>query len=275
MIVAETLKIRRSRGIVIASILMTLGVGLLVVVIPELYRLGHPGTEFAGGQRGLQRVSIFLAFLGSMAAMIIGASAGTVDLTSGIFRDLVATGRSRWALFAARVPGALLYWLPLVTGSYIVVALLDVWFSNHGAHACNRGVLAGSACSYFGGTVPPTSQFVSWYLWILLYTCFTLLISIGLASLVGSRAITLGVLIPFQLLVAAALATISQLGGLRQLLYTQSLSFLAPSVGPSDGPRHAFGPAVTTSLPMAWFVLALWVVVLLGAGAWRTARRDV
>jgi hypothetical protein len=44
--------------------------------------------------------------LGSIAAILIGSTAGAGDVASGFFRTLVVTGRSRAALFAARIPSA-------------------------------------------------------------------------------------------------------------------------------------------------------------------------
>ena len=48
-----------------------------------------------------------LALLAAVAGAIVGATAGGADIEAGVFRDLAATGRSRTALFFARVPGAL------------------------------------------------------------------------------------------------------------------------------------------------------------------------
>ena len=47
-----------------------------------------------------------LTLLASVAGAIVGATAGGADIETGVFRDLVATGRSRTALFFARVPAA-------------------------------------------------------------------------------------------------------------------------------------------------------------------------
>ena len=55
-----------------------------------------------------------LAMAGSVAGVIVGATAGAADIEAGVFRDLVATGRSRLALFFARVPGAWAIVLPLL-----------------------------------------------------------------------------------------------------------------------------------------------------------------
>ena len=45
-------------------------------------------------------------FMGPVAAVLIGAEAGAGDLAAGVFRDNVLTGRSRTALFLARIPAA-------------------------------------------------------------------------------------------------------------------------------------------------------------------------
>lgn len=274
MVLAENLKLRKSRGTTIAAVLMTLGIGVLVSVIPEIYHLARPATSYVGGQRGLQRDAVAVGFLGTIAAMIVGTTAGTGDIASGVFRDLVATGRGRWALFSARIPGALLFWVPLVTFAWVVTSLLDTWFSRPGVAHCLGGPGLAGSCGYLAGTVPPAGQFVTWYLWVLLYTCFVLLVAIGLASWVGSRAITLGILIPFQLFVAPILSNITQLAGFRQIFYPQSIGRIAPSYGPGGGARHVFGVLVTHSLLMAWLVLVVWVLAFLAAGLWRTVTRD-
>ena len=60
-------------------------------------------------------------FFGPLAAILIGVEAGAGDASAGVFRDLVATGRSRLALFASRVPAALaLCWLVVLIGYALV-----------------------------------------------------------------------------------------------------------------------------------------------------------
>jgi ABC-type transport system involved in multi-copper enzyme maturation permease subunit len=271
LVSAEFLRIIHNRGVVITTVTMTFGIAVLTLVVPELYRIGRQNQAYVGGQQGLQNGTAALAVLGTIAAMVVGSAAGTNDVDNGVFRDLVATGRSRWALFAVRVPGALVYWLPLITVSFVAMAILDIWFSFHGAvSSCN-----GPNCALGAGTVPPVSQFVDWYLWTLLFTCFVLVVALGLSASMGSRAITLGVLIPFQLLLAPLLSQVNQLAGVRQALYPQSIGLIMPMTAESRGQSGGiFGERITTSLPMAWLVLAAWVVVVLGLGAWRTARRD-
>ena len=45
-----------------------------------------------------------MAQFGFIVAAVLGAAAGTTDLTEGVFRNLVITGRSRLALYLARIP---------------------------------------------------------------------------------------------------------------------------------------------------------------------------
>src|SRR6266705_2202246 len=68
----------------------------------------------AGGVENLRGALRLLTQIGTVAAVLIGVNAGGSDLAAGVFRELVVTGRSRLALFAARIPGGLALLLPLV-----------------------------------------------------------------------------------------------------------------------------------------------------------------
>ena len=57
-----------------------------------------------------------------MAGAIIGATAGGADIESGVFRDLVATGRSRTALFFSRVPAAWIITLGMLAAAVALSA---------------------------------------------------------------------------------------------------------------------------------------------------------
>ena len=63
---------------------------------------------------------------------IVGATAGTQDIESGVFRDLAATGRSRMALFGARVTRRL----------GVVLPILAVIAGRHGGRLGRAGRLA-------------------------------------------------------------------------------------------------------------------------------------
>ena len=64
-----------------------------------------------------------LALSGSVVGVIVGATAGAADIEAGVFRDLVATGRSRLALFFARVPGAWAIVLPPLVAAVALAAV--------------------------------------------------------------------------------------------------------------------------------------------------------
>ena len=99
LIRADVLKLRRRRGmmavvalLVFAAVAVYFGVG----AVPRRATSRATSTTATG----------VLTLLASVAGAIIGATAGGADIESGVFRDLVATGRSRTALFFSRVPAA-------------------------------------------------------------------------------------------------------------------------------------------------------------------------
>jgi len=112
---AEVLKLVRRRGLMAWSLLLTVGVVLVaVVVLVTLHAVNSTKHGPAGGADNLQHLVFLIAGLSNVAAIIIGATAGTQDVGNGVFRGLVVTGRKRATLFAVRVPGALIVFLPML-----------------------------------------------------------------------------------------------------------------------------------------------------------------
>ena len=123
---AETLKLRKRRGLLVTVTLLTIVPQVIaygVLVILHAANPDHHGP--AGGVANLGGAISALILLGSVAAIIVGAAAGADDLNAGVFRELVVTGRSRLALFGARIPGGLLYLLPFVAAAYTLSALVS------------------------------------------------------------------------------------------------------------------------------------------------------
>lgn len=259
LVSAEWLKLRKRRGLIWWSLVLCVGIVSVVFAILETLHLSNPARYGPpGGVGGLQGSMMGLSLAGSVAAILVGTAAGTADVSSGVFRDLVATGRSRWALFAARVPGALAFFLPIITLGYIVIA------------ACSVG-LAGSQASRDAAQVvaPHAGLIARGYGWVLLSTCFDLVLALGLASFIGSRATTIGVLLGWQFLAAPLLAQVTLLGAARQALFPAALDRLAPSLITDQG-----APVLIHSVAIAVLVLVGWTAFALGAGGWRTATRD-
>ncbi len=252
LINAEFMKLRKRRGLSWGSLFLIVGIPFIIFLILEILHLadaakhGPPGGQGAFGN-WLQ--GLFSG--GVVAAMIIGAIAGTADVSSGVFRDLVATGRSRWQLFIARVPGALMMLLPIVTLGFVLIMIINLAFTG-------------------SNPIPGSSHIAQGYGWLLLGTGFALIIALGLASLIGSRAASIGVLLGWQLVASPLLLQVRSLGAARQALYTSALARLNP-VPTVEGPGAR---TVTHSVIVAALVLVAWILVMLGLGAWRTARRD-
>ena len=121
LVAAEALKLVRRRGLMTWSLLLTVGSVLLaeiIVIVLHAVNPGHHGP--AGGSSNLEAYIFLATGLGSVAAILIGATAGTQDVSNGVFRDLVVTGRSRSTLFNVRIPGALLVFLPMLALAYVL-----------------------------------------------------------------------------------------------------------------------------------------------------------
>lgn len=214
-----------------------------------------------GFQDSLRIVALFF---GPLAAILVGADAGAGDSAAGVFRDLVVTGRSRLVLFATRVPAAL-----AVTWAIMVLAYA---LSMIGTFA------------FAGGTpTPSASMALNGFGFTLLSTGVICVVAVGLASLTTSRPAALVALIGWQLIASPILANISSLGNARRLVLREAIAHFSPvsldgGGGGGGGHGHGHGPAaggaVTMSSASAIVVMAVWLIVFLALGAWRTRTMD-
>jgi hypothetical protein len=97
LISAEVLKLRRRRGMLSIALLGTLGamlIGFTVLVIQHSSDPGKYGP--AGGLANYQGAIDFLALMALVAGAIIGATAGTQDVESGVFRISPPPGARGW-----------------------------------------------------------------------------------------------------------------------------------------------------------------------------------
>ena len=132
MVTAELLRLRKNRALFAWMVLMTTGAVAALYLIGQAFHLNdsvHNGP--AGGAENLRHGIVVISFVGSVAAAILGSTVGTSDLSSGVLRDLIVTGRSRIGLFAARVPGMLLFWVPLVAIAYAAAVAFDFAFAGN------------------------------------------------------------------------------------------------------------------------------------------------
>jgi len=248
MVSAEVLRLRRNRGLMaLAFVLSSVMVVLVFAYIGIRYGQNPLENAPAGGSDGLRRgLKLLGLFMGTLIGALIGTEAGTADLSSGIFRDLVATGRSRLALFFVRLPGALLVtWA--FTGAAYVLTIIGAF------------VLSGAPD-------PSLGTILLGAVWLAGANAVTVALAVGVGSVTGSRGLTLTAVIGFQTVVTQVLAGVPSLGSARDALVLPALSTRMPLGAPYDG--------IAMSAVTAVVILACWAVVPTLLGAWRTRVRD-
>jgi ABC-type transport system involved in multi-copper enzyme maturation permease subunit len=254
LVSADVLKLRKRLGLVAVVSLLTVGAVLVANAVIQLLHAYDPAKHGpAGGVTMLGHFGWTISTLGAVAAAIVGATAGSGDLDAGVYRDLVVTGRSRFALHLSRVPSGLLFLLPFVAAAYALEAGASV-------------VLAGSHPH------PSTYLLAVTGLWILLKVAFYYLLALGISCLIGSRSYAIGTLLAWTLAVSPLLASISALGVVREAVPAVAIDSLLPA-GLGDAARQ--GPLLPMSLAAVAAVLVAWAAGAFAAGAWRDTTRDV
>src|SRR4051812_5938601 len=143
---ADALKLRRRRGMLALAILLTIGVAVLAFTVMAIQHSSAPAKHGpAGGPINYQDAVRFLGVMVLVMGAIVGATAGAQDLESGVFRDLAATGRSRLALFAARVPGAWAIALPITAVTAALVGGASVALAGSLGAPSAAALVAGTA----------------------------------------------------------------------------------------------------------------------------------
>ncbi len=129
MVATRFMELRRRRGLMIALILVNIGIPTFYVTVRLLQHAIAPKTYGpAGGYDTYTNLVVGIMFVfGFIVAATLGATAGSADLTEGMFRHLVVTGRSRLALYLARIPAGLAIVVPLVATGFTIVCFVCVF----------------------------------------------------------------------------------------------------------------------------------------------------
>jgi hypothetical protein len=220
LVSAELLKLRRRTGLMLA----TFGITVVPAILTRMFDAGF-----------VERFGV-VALLTVVAGILVGAVVGTSDESSGVFRELVVTGRSRLDLFAARVPAGLAVVLLAAMAGFALVA--------------EGGMLVESAA------------------WLALVAATSYALSLGVSTLVGSPGQAIAMLLALWLIVTPFAQNVESLAWLQDYLLVMGLDRMLPS-GLRDG-----DPVYAMSLAGAIVVVLAWTVVPLLAGAWRTMSRD-
>lgn len=239
---AELLKLRRQRALVAASSALIVGPTLVSLTVLAVLHAANPAKYGpAGGVENLRGALELLAQIGAVAAVLVGVNAGAGDMAAGVFRELAVTGRSRLALFAARIPGGLAFLLGFVAIAFAITATASI-------------MLAAPR------QAPGAALLLEHAAWLGLVIPLGFVLALGVASLLGSRSTAIGVLLAWQLAIAPLLL---QTGKLDPALLGAALRRIEP------GAANA-----SISLTTAIALIVAWTVVPLAAGAWRTCTRD-
>jgi ABC-type transport system involved in multi-copper enzyme maturation permease subunit len=248
---AEFLKLTRRRGLMIAAVGMAVGAVLAYLGVAEGLHLSDPGQYGpAGGLRSLSHAVYIIEELAAAAAILLGAAAGAGDASAGVFRNLVSTGRSRAALFLARIPAGLAVSVALTLAAYAVAAAASVAFA---------GKLPA----------PPAHLLLAAGGWLAVNTALAFLLGLGLSALIGSRSTTIAVLLGLTLVVTPIAAQVSALPDVRQALPGIALFELQPRGLGGIGVQ-----ALTMTTTAIAVVLVAWAALAVGAGLWRTITCD-
>jgi hypothetical protein len=130
LITTKNLEIRKRRGLIITVAVLIVAPTVLIYGLRLLFHAVDPHSYGLAGDPGLfSQLTNLMAEFGFIAAAALGAAAGTTDLSDGMFRHLVITGRSRLALYLARIPASLAVTVPLVGLAFAMNCLVTSYES--------------------------------------------------------------------------------------------------------------------------------------------------
>ena len=265
LIRAKLLELRKRRTLMIVIVAFTVGLPVIFYGVRLLYHLGDPARYApAGAPDAFATAGTLMGEFGFIAAAALGVTAGTADLTEGMFRHLVITGRSRLALYLARIPAGLSILLSLAAAGFAVTCLVTAFLGTPDT---------ASAVTVTVGDMVRSG------LWLELYLLTGFVVGLGLGSLMGQRTVPVVLLVVLEIIITPVLADHPLpffLNGER-LVVGVAMDQLKPAalaggttVGPSGGLVHL--PPMPTWAMIS--VIAGWIVGWSVIGAWRMATRD-
>jgi hypothetical protein len=249
MIGAEFLKLRKKRGMVAWALVLAAGSIAIYLGVNAIQHASDPSRHPAGGKEGLETMLEMLGFfMAPLSAILIGAEAGAGDRAAGVFRDLVVTGRSRVALFLARIPGALM----------LTFAVVGIAF----------GVAVAGTYLFAGASATPSAEVIARAAaWVALANGTLCIVAVGLASLLGSRPATITSLIGWQLVASPLLLQSGSLGSARKVLLDGAFSQIKPGIRGGE-------PVIDMTIAAVVVCILAWTVIASLLGGWRTATQD-
>jgi hypothetical protein len=154
MITTRLMELRKRRGIMITILVVVVGLPTVFLGIRLIMHAADPKAYGPAGGADVftQLIAGPMNVFGFIVAALLGCTAGSSDLTDGMFRHLVVTGRSRLALYFARIPAGLAIIVSAVAVGFTVICFVCCF-------------AAPTTVSYNGASVPPglsLSGFEAW-----------------------------------------------------------------------------------------------------------------
>jgi len=267
LIGAKLLELRKRRTLMIVTVLFTVALPVIFYGIRLAFHLSDPAHYAPAGTPDSFATAVTLMDeFGFIIAAALGVTAGTADLSDGMFRHLVITGRSRLALYLARIPAGLLILLSLAAAGFTLACLATGFLHNPlpaGAVTPSPGAMADAG------------------LWLELDLLIGFTVGLGLGSLMGQRTVPVILLILLEIIVTPALAghALPHLVNGERLIVGVAMDQLKPAalaggiaVGPGGGPRQLNLPPMPGWALAA--VIAGWIIGWSALGAWKMSTRD-
>lgn len=126
MIAKRFMELSHRRGLMIVLAVVTIALPSVFLIIRLVAHAFDPKAYGpAGGYDIFTALAAGVLYIfGFIVAATLGCTAGSVDLQEGVFRHLVVTGRSRVAIYLARIPAGLAIIMSLVATGYAIVCLV-------------------------------------------------------------------------------------------------------------------------------------------------------
>jgi hypothetical protein len=267
LIGAKVLELRKRRILMIVTVLFTVALPIIFYATRAIYHAGDPARSGPAGQPiAFATVGTLMDEFGFIIAAALGATAATTDLTDGMFRHLVNTGRSRLALYLARIPAGLAILLTLSAVGITVACLVTAF-----AHSPLTP----------GEVIPSAGAMARSGLWLELDLIIGFTIGLGLASLMGQRTIPVILLIVLQIIITPRLFTqaLPHLINGQRLFVGVAMDQLKPAALAGGTVLTPQGGVTAPNLPPmpTWAlitVIAGWIIGWSAIGAWKMITRD-
>jgi hypothetical protein len=125
MIGTKLMELRKRRVLLAFIVAFTVAVPVIFYGLRLIYHLADSKAYGPAGSPAIYPdVCSLMNEFGFIVAVTLGATAATTDLADGMFRHLVITGRSRVALYLARIPAGLTIILVLMGAGFTIVCLV-------------------------------------------------------------------------------------------------------------------------------------------------------